>query len=69
MGINSPISNRTFHKKNWKTEKGSITHLDQSIADLNTVIKPNLCIVDATEFIITNGPFGPGKIHSPKNKR
>jgi uncharacterized protein (DUF362 family) len=40
--------------------------MDQCIADLNTIIKPDLCIVDATEFITTNGPFGPGKIHKPK---
>lgn len=66
MGINSPMNNRTFHKPGWKTDLNSITHLDQSIADLNTIIKPDLCIVDATEFIITNGPFGPGKIHKPQ---
>jgi uncharacterized protein (DUF362 family) len=40
--------------------------LDQCIADLNTVIHPQLCIVDATEFITTNGPFGPGKLLNPK---
>ncbi len=66
MGLNSPQSNRTFHKEDWETNIASITHLDQSIADLNTVIAPDLCVVDATEFIITNGPFGPGKIHRPK---
>ena len=66
MGINSPQNNRTFHKENWETDINSIKHLDQSIADLNTVIKPDLCIVDATEFIITNGPFGPGKLHKPQ---
>lgn len=66
MGLNSPLNNRTFHKPNWKTDIADIHHLDQCIADLNTVIKPDLCIVDATEFIITNGPFGPGKLHKPK---
>jgi uncharacterized protein (DUF362 family) len=66
MGLNSPVNNRTFHKTDWKTNPDSITHLDQSIADLNTVIKPDLCIVDATEFIITNGPFGPGKLLKPQ---
>ena len=30
-----------------------------------TVISPDLCIVDGTEFIITNGPFGPGEIIKP----
>jgi uncharacterized protein (DUF362 family) len=66
MGLNSPTSNRTFHKENWQTDAGAIEHLDQCIADLNTVIKPTLNIVDATEFITTNGPFGPGEILTPK---
>ena len=66
MGLNSQKNNRTFHKKDWSTNPDSILHLDQSIADLNTIIKPDLCVVDATEFIITNGPFGPGKIHKPQ---
>ena len=66
MGLNSQKSNRTFHKQNWKTDVDSIRHLDQSIADLNTIVKPDLCVVDATEFIITNGPFGPGKLLKPK---
>jgi uncharacterized protein (DUF362 family) len=65
MGINSPKNNRTFHKKNWQTDINDIKYLDQCIADLNTIIKPDLCIVDATEFIITNGPFGPGKLFKP----
>ena len=66
MGLNSPKSNRTFHKENWQTDINSITHLDQCIADLNTVITPTLCIVDATEFITTNGPFGPGELMKPE---
>ncbi|MCK5004286.1 MAG: DUF362 domain-containing protein [Candidatus Aminicenantes bacterium] len=66
MGLNSPKSNRTFHKSDWKTNRESIIHLDQSIADLNTIITPALSVVDATEFIITNGPFGPGELIKPK---
>lgn len=66
MGLNSPKNNRTFHKSDWKTNRSSIIHLDQSIADLNTVITPVLSIVDATEFIITNGPFGPGELLKPR---
>jgi len=64
MGLNSPATNRKFHTGNFKND--DIGHLDQCIADLNTVIKPDLCIVDATEIIITNGPFGPGKLHRPR---
>jgi uncharacterized protein (DUF362 family) len=66
MGLNSPMSNQTFHKEDWQTNIDSITHLDQCIADLNTVISPNLCVVDGTELITTNGPFGPGEIIKPK---
>lgn len=66
MGLNYRVNNRTFHKEGWRTEQGAIEHLDQCIADLNTVIKPTLCVVDATEFITTNGPFGPGKLIKPQ---
>lgn len=66
MGLNSRVNNRTFHKENWRTDSGAIEYLDQCIVDLNTVIKPVLNIVDATEFIITNGPMGPGEIIKPQ---
>jgi uncharacterized protein (DUF362 family) len=66
MGLNHRPNNRSFHKENWTTDIGAITHLEQCIADLNTVVKPDLHIVDATEFITTNGPFGPGEIIKPQ---
>ena len=66
MGLNFRVNNRTFHKENWTTDLSAIEHLDQCIADLNTVIEPTLCVVDATEFITTNGPFGPGKLIKPQ---
>jgi len=66
MGLNYRVNNRTFHKENWTTDQSAIEHLDQCIADLNTVIEPTLCVVDATEFITTNGPFGPGKLIKPQ---
>jgi len=65
MGINSPASDRTFHRKSWTMIMDDIEHLDQCIADLNTIIRADLCIVDATEFVITNGPNGPGKLLKP----
>jgi uncharacterized protein (DUF362 family) len=65
MGLNFPGINQYFHTGD-KTKPDDIEHLDQCIADLNTVCNPTLCIVDATEIISTNGPFGPGKIISPK---
>ncbi len=66
MGINYGPNNRSFHKKDWKTNPRSIEFLDQCIADLNTVVKPALNIVDATVFITTNGPFGPGELAKPQ---
>ncbi len=65
MGLNSPANNRTFHRPNWKTDPDDIAHLDQSIVDLNKAVKPALNVVDATEFIVTNGPFGPGELAKP----
>ncbi len=65
MGLNSPVSNRTFHPGSESMGKNEIRHLDQCIADLNTIIHPDLCIIDATEFITTNGPNGPGKLLKP----
>jgi uncharacterized protein (DUF362 family) len=66
MGLNSPASNRTFHRPNWKTDPDDVAHLDQSIVDLNKAVKPALNVVDATEFITTNGPFGPGELIKPQ---
>lgn len=37
------------------------TNLDRAIAELATVIKPQLTVVDATRALITGGPGGPGK--------
>ncbi|MGD8540325.1 MAG: DUF362 domain-containing protein [Candidatus Aminicenantes bacterium] len=66
MGINSPKSNLNFHKMIGTTNKDDIRHLDRCIADLNTIIRPDLCIIDATEFVITNGPHGPGELLKPQ---
>ncbi len=65
MGLNSPVNNRTFHRPNWKTDPDDVAHLEQSIVDLNKAVKPALNIVDATEIIVTNGPFGPGQLFRP----
>jgi uncharacterized protein (DUF362 family) len=66
MGLNFRTNNRLFHRQDWQTNPESIQYLDQCIVDLNKVIKPTLCVVDATEFITTNGPFGPGKLAKPQ---
>jgi uncharacterized protein (DUF362 family) len=36
--------------------------LHQGIADLSTLIKPRLIIMDALKALVTNGPKGPGKL-------
>ncbi|HTY00957.1 MAG TPA: DUF362 domain-containing protein [Bacteroidota bacterium] len=40
--------------------------LAQSIADVNLIRRPNLCVVDATEILATNGPAGPGEVRKPR---
>jgi uncharacterized protein (DUF362 family) len=65
MGLNSPASNRTFHKPNWQTDPADTAFLDQSIVDLNKSFKPALNVVDVTEILVSNGPFGPGQLMRP----
>ena len=36
--------------------------LHQAIADLSSLIKPNLTIIDASRALLTGGPSGPGKV-------
>jgi uncharacterized protein (DUF362 family) len=36
--------------------------LNQAIADLNTVLKPHLVIMDALKVMATDGPAGPGEL-------
>jgi len=62
MGLNYFQSNRFFHER----DDAGPAHLDQCIADLNLALKPALCIVDATEILLTNGPFGPGLTARPE---
>ncbi len=67
MSLTSPALNGFFHKGDRRSvAEDNMDQLSQCIADLNTVIKPNLCIVDATEIIKTNGPMGPGEVIKPQ---
>jgi len=53
-GLMGVIWNRKyFHSK---------VDLHQAIADLNSMVKPTLTILDASRALITGGPGGPGKI-------
>ena len=40
-------------------------NLDTSIVDLNSRIKPDLAVIDATRVLTTGGPGGPGKVITP----
>ncbi|MFW5960344.1 MAG: DUF362 domain-containing protein [Chitinivibrionales bacterium] len=39
--------------------------LHQGIADIATLVKPDLTVVDAVHALLTHGPGGPGKVVSP----
>ena len=49
----------------WDMEKLHRIDLHQCIADINTIRKPDLVVVDAIRILTTNGPKGPGKIEEP----
>lgn len=61
MGACNRDTNMKFHKPG-KNDGEDGEFLSQCIADLNLVRKPDLCIMDASEVLKTNGPFGPGEI-------
>ena len=63
MGTTSSSSNRFFHGGSgiWGGYD-DIQHLSQCIADANLLRKPTLCVGDATEVLIQNGPSGPGPV-------
>lgn len=68
MGASTLTTNLYMH---FAGEKGLSWYADldftsQCIADLNMVRKPDLSIADSTEFIATNGPYGPGKMLKPE---
>ncbi|UCG31059.1 MAG: DUF362 domain-containing protein [candidate division WOR-3 bacterium] len=51
---------------NWNRAYFHQNGLHQAIADLNTVIKPDLIIMDANRILLTNGPGGPGQTRDEK---
>lgn len=60
-------TNRFCHMGHSDSPQGfyeNVDFLSQCIADLNTVRTPDLCVMDATTFLTTNGPFGPGDTKS-----
>lgn len=63
MGANTNDTNQFFHHGSGAKESyGDVQFLSQCIADLNTLRRPALCIVDASQVLSTNGPAGPGEL-------
>jgi len=67
MGGCHHSTNRFFHfgggGADWYDD---VEHLSQCIADLSLLRQADLCVVDATEFVTTNGPRGPGRLRKPQ---
>jgi uncharacterized protein (DUF362 family) len=51
---------------NWNRGYFHQNGLHQSIADLSTVVKTDLIIMDANRILLTNGPSGPGQTRDDK---
>lgn len=70
MGACSSATCRFFHYGGklpfFSGAYANIDLLSQCIADVQLVRQPDLCVVDATEILTTNGPTGPGDIRKPR---
>ncbi len=63
MGALAGKTNRFFHSGSGAAgEYSDVAFLSQCIADANLIRKPDLCVCDSTEFLVTNGPAGPGEV-------
>jgi uncharacterized protein (DUF362 family) len=65
MGVSSWQTNRFMHSPDGEYTYDKQEYLSQCIADLNLVRKPDLCVVDAMECCLENGPRGPGATVRP----
>jgi uncharacterized protein (DUF362 family) len=65
MGISSSQTNRNMHSPDGEYTYANHGYLAQCIADLNLLRKPDLCIIDAIECALNNGPAGPGETVKP----
>jgi uncharacterized protein (DUF362 family) len=66
MGGLDHETNAFFHAGSGKTGYEDVAFLSQCIADLNTLRGQNLCVVDATVVLGSNGPAGPGDLLKPQ---
>lgn len=63
MGACHRETNQFFHSGSGaKGEYEDIAFLSQCIADVNLVRRPDLNVCDGSEFLLTNGPAGPGEL-------
>jgi uncharacterized protein (DUF362 family) len=65
MGVSSSYTNRHMHSPDGEYTYDEHEYLAQCIADLCLIRKPDLCIVDAIECSLNNGPAGPGETIKP----
>ena len=65
MGVSSSNTNRHMHSPDGEYTYSKQEYLSQCIADLNLIRQPDLCIVDAIECVLENGPRGPGETIKP----
>lgn len=65
MGVSSSTTNRHMHSPDGEYTYDKQEYLSQCIADLNLIRQPDLCVVDAIECAINNGPRGPGETVKP----
>ncbi len=59
MGVNTRATNVTFHLNGPK--RNDPVYLAECIADLNRFRPADLTVMDATLYLTTNGPSGPGE--------
>jgi uncharacterized protein (DUF362 family) len=63
MGACHRDTNQFFHNGSGaKGDYEDVIFLSQCIADVNLVRRPDLNLCDSTEFLVTNGPAGPGEL-------
>ena len=66
MGGLDHETNAFFHSGSGKTGYEDVDFLSQCIAELNTLRRQDLCVVDGTVVLGSNGPAGPGDLLKPQ---
>lgn len=61
-GSQLTVGMKNYMGLNWDRQVMHRTDLHQTIADLVTVRKPDLTLIDATRILLNNGPSGPGTV-------